>query len=285
MNPGQPGAGTAADRAPLPGAPCAGRLLQPGEPPACRVVRPHSVRPVLLVCDHGSNLVPQSLARLGLPETSLQRHIALDIGAAETVARLSELLGATTVLANYSRLVIDTNRAPEDPALVLALSDGEWIPGNQSLTEQDRACRLAEVHGPYHATVAAQLRRLAAGGAYPVLIAIHSFTPVFDQAQRPWEVGVLWDVDPRVPVPLMRALRDLGVVVGDNEPYSGKHPADYTMDLHGEGGGHAHASIELRQDLVEHAGGAARWADLLAGVLEPILATPSLYHPWREDLA
>ena len=47
----------------------------------------------------------------------------------------------------------------------------------------------------------------------PALIAIHSFTPFFDQQARPWEIGVLWDTDPRIPLPLIRGLRNKGVIV------------------------------------------------------------------------
>ena len=49
----------------------------------------------------------------------------------------------------------------------------------------------------------------------------------------------------------MRALEELpGVIVGDNEPYSGKHPSDFTVDHHAEAEGLPHVSIELRQDLI-----------------------------------
>lgn len=255
----------------------AGRLLGPGDPPAFETLNQTATRPLALACDHASNRVPARLEGLGLSPAALDRHIAIDIGASPVTRHLSRVLDATAVLCNYSRLVIDCNRAPADPTSILALSDGEWVPGNQDIDEADRRRRFEEIHQPYHRAVDAQLQRLHSDGAWPALVSIHSFTPYFDQAHRPWEIGVLWDKDPRIAVPLMEALATRGVVVGDNEPYSGRHPADYTMDHHAELQRLAHVSIEIRQDLVGDPAGVARWGDLLGQVLEDVLADPALY--------
>ena len=99
---------------------------------------------------------------------------------------------------------------------------------------------------------------------------------------RPWHVGLLWDKDPRIPMPLMEKLRahPEGFNVGDNQPYSGKHPADFTVDHHAEAEGLPHVSIEVRQDLITTDEGVDQWAEVLAEALLPILAEPSLYVHW-----
>jgi predicted N-formylglutamate amidohydrolase len=100
---------------------------------------------------------------------------------------------------------------------------------------------------------------------------------------RPWHAGVLWDKDPRIPVPLMKNLHahheDFNI--GDNEPYSGKYLADYTIDHHAEAAGLPHVSIEIRQDLVNTEAGAECWANILADALYDILADPDLYQLWQ----
>jgi predicted N-formylglutamate amidohydrolase len=106
---------------------------------------------------------------------------------------------------------------------------------------------------------------------------------VFQQVRRPWQIGILWDTDPRIPVPLIEALRAQGIAVGDNEPYSGKAPADHTVDHHAEAGGLPHVSIEIRQDLVDHPEGVAHWAGILGDALETILADDELYRKFGED--
>jgi predicted N-formylglutamate amidohydrolase len=109
------------------------------------------------------------------------------------------------------------------------------------------------------------------------LISIHSFTPFFDQVHRPWEIGVLWDADPRIAVPLMKNLAARGVMVGDNEPYSGKHPADYTIDHHAELDRLPHVSLEIRQDLIGSPEGVNKWAQCLGDALAEILQDERLY--------
>jgi len=99
----------------------------------------------------------------------------------------------------------------------------------------------------------------------PAVVAIHSFTPKLETgSQRPWHVGVLWDKDPRIALPLLEFLReDEQLCVGDNEPYSGQEAADFTIDHHGEDRGFPCVSIEIRQDLLSTPEGIEQWAQRL----------------------
>jgi predicted N-formylglutamate amidohydrolase len=145
--------------------------------------------------------------------------------------------------------------------------------------------RAAALYRPYHAAVRGLIAAKTAPGRAPVFVAIHSFTPRQHGVVRPWHIGVLWDKDPRLPLALLerlRARRD--IVVADNEPYSGRHPADYTIDHHAEPLGLAHASVEIRQDLIRDDVGQARWAERLGDVLAGVLEVPELYDPARSWL-
>jgi predicted N-formylglutamate amidohydrolase len=222
------------------------------------------------------------LAQLGLPAEATWRHIAWDIGAAELARALSHRLDAPALLAGYSRLVVDCNRRLEDPTCFVALGDGQRVPGNEQLTDADRRLRAAACHEPYHKAIAARLHDFNRQGVIPALIAVHSFTPVLGSEARPWNVGVLWDQDPRMAAPLLARLRsEPGLVVGDNQPYSGRHPADYTVDHHAESAGLPHVCIEVRQDELLTPAGIARWAELIGRALADILADPSLYAIWQ----
>jgi predicted N-formylglutamate amidohydrolase len=192
--------------------------------------------------------------------------------------RLASHFDAALVRASYSRLVIDTNRAPDDPTLCTPLGEGIAIPGNMDMTDADRAARRRAFYDPYHDAIEQRLTALRNQGVVPALIAIHSCTPVFDQVVRPWHIGILWDKDPRLAVPLLERLGAMAdLCVGDNEPYSGRDPHDYTMDHHGEAARIPHVSIEVRQDLIDTPEGASRWAGILAEALTPILADDALY--------
>jgi predicted N-formylglutamate amidohydrolase len=99
------------------------------------------------------------------------------------------------------------------------------------------------------------------------LIALHSFTPVFKAAGRPWHAALLYHRDPRLARALLALLRNEGLTVGDNEPYFVSDETDYTIPVHGERRNIPHALIEIRQDLLADEKGEREWAQRLARIL------------------
>jgi predicted N-formylglutamate amidohydrolase len=254
------------------------RLLGPGEPPPVEPVNPKGHAPVLLLCDHASPRIPRALGTLGLDEAALKRHIAWDIGAAEVTRHIAVHLDAPALLAGYSRLVIDLNRATDDPTSIVEASDGTPIPGNRNLPEAEAALRREALFDAYHDRVAAAIDRFLAQGRVPAIVSMHSFTPVMDGFERPWHVGVLWAEDERIACPLLDRLgADPGLCVGDNQPYSAHQAQGHSMRVHGSSRGLANVLIELRQDLIDTHRGAADWALRLAGELRHILADPEVF--------
>ncbi len=258
-------------------------LIGPEDPPPVSILNEHGKGCVLLTGDHTSNAFPKDMRQLGLEDAVLSKHVAYDIGTRKLITHLSQHLDAPAVIAGYSRLIVDLNRSLDDPSAFPEVSDGIRIPGNQGLTREDKALRVQSFYTPYRAAVDDMLQRFRQRDIIPAFISIHSFTPEMAGQQRPWHVGLLWDKDPRIPVPLMERLRahPEGFNVGDNQPYSGKHPADYTVDHHAEATGLPHVSIEIRQDLVDTEEGAERWATILDDALRDILADPGLYRLWE----
>ena len=231
---------------------------------------------LLVIADHAMNLLPPAYGTLGLAAGEIERHIGYDIGVAEMTRAFARHAGAPALLARFSRLLIDANRGEDDPTLVMRLSDGAIVPGNARVDAVERARRIALYHRPYHDAIAATLDRLLAAGRPPVIVSLHSFTPVWRGAPRPWQVGVLWDNDPRLPLPLIARLRAAGWQVGDNEPYDGALRGD-TMFRHCMKPGIAHALIEIRQDEIGDADGIARWADRLAPIFARLNADEALH--------
>jgi predicted N-formylglutamate amidohydrolase len=244
------------------------QLLAPDEPPAARVLRPEGHSDLLLVADHAGCAIPRKLGTLGLSEVERARHIAWDIGIAGTTERLSSLLDAPAVLQTYSRLVIDCNRQPHLETSIPLVSEATVISGNLGLSAAERAARRREIFIPYHDAIEALLDRRNAAGRRIVLVAMHSFTPVFKGVARAIEVGVLYNRDRRLPHILSDLLRREGdLVVGDNEPYAMNDVNDYTVPVHAEAAGLPYVEIEIRQDLIADAAGQAVWAARLARLL------------------
>lgn len=231
--------------------------------------------PVFLFCDHASNHVPDDVAdgELGLSAQDMARHIAYDIGAKGLTEMLAKALGAQAIFSKVSRLVIDPNRGEDDPTLIMQLYDGSLIPGNRHLDAAQRAYRVTRYHRPYHAQADAMLdAMIARQSRTPIIFSIHSFTPQLQgRPPRPWHVGVLYADDRRLADPMMAALAEQSdIVVGDNEPYSGKLTND-CMATHGISRGLPHVLIEVRNDLIETEAGQAIWAKRLSPVLSRVM--------------
>lgn len=248
-------------------------LLAPDECTAFRVEREHGRSPFLLTCDHAGALVPRRLAGLGLCAPDLRRHIAWDIGAAAVAVKLAARLDAFLILQTYSRLVIDCNRPPGSTESIVRVSDATRIPGNELVTPLQALAREREVFRPYHERLRTELELREARNRPAILVALHSFTPVFRGHRRPWHAGVLYNRDHRLATALLAALRtDQGLIIGDNFPYSVSDGTDYAIPVYGERRGLLHVGIELRQDLIMEEAGQEEWAGRLAQALPAAVA-------------
>jgi predicted N-formylglutamate amidohydrolase len=217
---------------------------------------------ILVVADHASNRVPDDID-LGIDPALLDQHIAIDIGVAGVSERLAERPGFAAFLAQVSRLVCDFNRDEGAPAIIPIASDGHAIPGN-SLSHAAHEARLDRFFRPYHAALARALEETPPA----LILSLHSFTPRLASdpgQQRPWQVGVLYNEDDRaarIAIPLLAAE---GLIVGDQQPYSGRL-LNATMNRHAEADGRPYLGIEIRQDQIADAAGQAVWAERLARV-------------------
>ncbi len=216
---------------------------------------------ILLIADHASAFVPDDID-LGIDSELLTNHIAIDIGVAEVAALLVES-GAidAAILGGVSRLVVDCNRDEDAPGVLPIASDGHAVPGN-ALNDTAREARLVRFFRPYHAHIAATI----AAHRPAMILSLHSFTPSLaahpDQA-RPWHVGVLYNEDDRLAAAAITALEAENMVVGDQQPYSGKL-LNATMNRHAEANNIPYVGIEMRQDLVGDPSGQALFAERLS---------------------
>lgn len=229
----------------------------------------------LITCDHATNRVPDWIGggSLGIAAADMARHIAFDPGAAGVTRELANQLNAPAIFADFSRLVIDPNRAEDDPTLLMRLYDGTVIPANRHAGPEDREKRLNALHRPYHAA----LDRIASQHPQRCICAIHSFTPQLrGRPPRPWQIGILYSHrDDRLGRRMVQACRDQGWITGDNQPYSGHLQGDL-IDRHALAHRRPNLLIELRNDLIATAETQAAWAARLAPVITATLAESQL---------
>jgi predicted N-formylglutamate amidohydrolase len=244
------------------------RLLDDDEPPPFEVEHRDGRSPFVIICDHAGRRLPRALGSLGVELEELQRHIAWDIGARGLALRLGAELDAFVACQRYSRLVIDCNRDIGHEDSIATSSERTPIPGNRAISSEQAAARAREIFEPYHDQIRAELDRRRDQHRPAILIAVHSFTPVFLDVARPWHAGVLFNRDARLAEPLLRLLRaDGDLVVGCNEPYAATDASDYSINHHGAARDLPHVEIEIRQDLIADEPGQIAWAQRLARLL------------------
>lgn len=229
--------------------------------------------PAVFVCDHASNRIPERLGTLGLDTAARASHIAWDPGALGVARTMSRRLDGPLVFASVSRLVVDLNRALESPTLMPATSAEVSIPANRGMTPAEWAMRLEDIYRPYHAAVddlvlrAAAARR-ARGEPAPMVVAVHTFTPIYGGRSRPWQLGILFGEDKRLGQSLLTEIgRTPGLAVAANQPYSPADGVYWTLDQHAVARGLLNVMIEIRNDEVADEAAQNAWGERLADAL------------------
>ena len=239
---------------------------------AAETLNAKGLGPVVILCEHASNHIPDRYRGLGLDDEARHSHAAWDPGARDVAVQLSKTLDAPLVASCISRLVYDCNRPPESASAMAATSERVEIPGNAALSEAERAERVEAAYIPFCNAVADVLERRADEKIPTALVTIHSFTPVFHGQPRAVEIGILHDSDTH--------LADLMLAGGANiphrniqrnAPYGPEDGVTHSLKLHGIARGLPNVMIEIRNDLIDNAHGVATLSAELLGLLCPAL--------------
>lgn len=231
-----------------------------------------SAGPFLFVCEHAANAFPESFGTLGLDAAARAAHIAWDPGALGVARGLADRLGSPLVAATISRLVYDCNRPPDAAAAMPARSEVYDIPGNHGLDSPARLARTEAVYLPFQAALTGQLARMLACGRRPVLVTVHSFTPLWFGVPRAVQFGVIHDRDAGFARALVEAARGLALRTELNQPYSAADGVAHTLRLHATPHGLPHAMLEIRNDLIADTATQQAMAERLAPILRDALS-------------
>lgn len=224
--------------------------------------------PYLLVCEHASHRLPEKLGTLGLLPEVLTSHIGWDPGALAVSQMLVKSLDAALIHQRFSRLVYDCNRPPEAEAAMPAVSEIYDIPGNANISAGERQSRTEALYLPFRAAIADFIAARKAAGRPPVLVTMHSFTPVYHGRPRDVEIGILHDTDKRLADCMLAAAgKTRRHDVRRNEPYGPADGVTHTLIEHGLKNGLLNVMIEIRNDLIKDEAGQRVMADYLTGLL------------------
>ncbi len=235
---------------------------------AARIIGEPGSGPLVIICEHACNHVPTPLTVSARDRPWLDTHWGIDIGAAEVSRQVLAATGGVGVLSQFCRLVCDPNRAPADPTLILPRVEDHPLSFNQGLTAAERQRRIDTFHTPYHQAVEATIE---AHGDRPLLISMHSFTPVWRGRRRQLDVGVLFEDCEEASRALAGRLANLDLLTQLNEPYSAMNGMAYSVTRHGRRFGLEHIELEINQRLLGTPDGIARISALVAEALEPLL--------------
>ncbi|MEH6633124.1 MAG: N-formylglutamate amidohydrolase [Halopseudomonas aestusnigri] len=206
----------------------------------------------VIVCEHASNYIPPEYNNLGLQEDVLKKHIAWDPGALSVAQTMSKLLNAPLVEQCVSRLIYDCNRPPEAHNAMPIQSEFFEIPGNINLSQKERDRRIATVYTPFKNALSSCIDQKVSEGHTPVVITVHSFTPIYKGEKRDVEIGFLHDVDERFAKGLIKSFA-LETDIYDlrlNEPYAPIDGVMHTLTEHALPSGLMNVMLEIRNDLI-----------------------------------
>ncbi len=232
---------------------------------------PNSNAPWVLVCEHASNFIPPEYKNLGLGHEMLSKHIAWDIGALAVAKLLSDTLQASLICHLVSRLVYDCNREPGVSSAIPDRSERFHIPGNSDLSDEEVLIRQKAFYDPFCFQLNQRIDQKIALNQTPILITIHSFTPIYDGNKREVEIGILHNKDATFADLLLAELQRSDFIVRRNSPYGPENPeVMHTIDKHGAAKKIPHVMIEINNGLIDNSEGQEKIASLLACSIQNI---------------
>lgn len=230
------------------------------------IINDGATHPVVLVCEHASSFIPEEFNGLGLDDRTAKSHIAWDPGASHVAHQLSKALNAVLVESTVSRLLYDCNRPPDSPTAIRGRSEIYDIPGNQNLSIAERNYRIKTFYVPFEKALA---HTLASHPCKPIIITLHSFTPIYNGVQREVDIGVLHDSDQRLADALLNCANDqllktespddqfpnnqfqsVPLNIQRNEPYGPTDEVTHTLKHHAVPHQYLNVMIEIKNDLI-----------------------------------
>jgi predicted N-formylglutamate amidohydrolase len=232
------------------------------------VYRPTSSSKIIILCDHASNYIPKKYKNLGLKPLDVNKHIGWDIGALKVAKNVSKNINCSLIHSSFSRLLLDCNRSLKSKGAFLKKSEDIIIPGNKNISKKEKLLRAKKYYFPYHDQINKLINKKLNDKIVPILVSIHSFTPIYLGKSRPWHIGLLQRKDQRLSSIFAKEIKkNKKIILGINEPYKLDLAGDFTIPFFSESYGLPHVLIEIRQDLLLKNKSINFWSNLIFNIL------------------
>lgn len=234
-------------------------------------IAPRARAGILITCEHATSRLPPPMQALAGEREILSSHRGWDIGAWDLTRELARRLGASAVGGRWSRLVIDVNRRVDDPTLIVRRAGRHVLSWNAGLDVAEIERRIFAYHAPYHQEVDRRILQHAVRGLRPLLFAVHSFAPVLRGRERDFDIGLLYEKHRGLAHALGRRLREAGLSVRYNRPYSGMAGMMYAADRHGTHHGLPCLELEVNQRMFQRPRAHVRLGRIVAAAVGRLL--------------
>ena len=174
----------------------------------------------IISCEHAGNSIPEGFEFLfDRADEMLNSHRGWDPGALELAQVMAKQTELKLFFYPYTRLFVEPNRSLGHPKLFSEFT--------RHLPKAKKQEVINWYYLPYRSNVVESVRQNASKNIPTIHISVHTFTPVFDEKTRDFEIGLLYDPK-RVQEKLLcrhwksilnQALPDFRVRM--NEPYRG----------------------------------------------------------------
>ncbi len=238
-------------------------LLSSGEK-SCATINRDGAGQIVLVCEHASRHIPKYFNGLGLADEIESSHIAWDPGALDLAKCLSSKFDAPLVHSNISRLVYDCNRGLGEASAMTARSELFDVPGNVNISTSEAQARIEQIYNPFSTALNEVIAEKKSLANVPLLVTIHSFTPVYFGQKRDVEIGILHSNDSRLADEMLSLAPMFGdIKIEHNQPYGPEDGVAHTLEEHGIKNNLPNVMIEVRNDLLADSDGVKRICDVL----------------------
>jgi len=141
---------------------------------------------LVISCEHATGRIPVNWSQYFQgAKRHLSSHRGYDIGALEVAQLLASRWRQRVYAPVVSRLLIDNNRSPHHPRVFSSFV--------RSLNREQRQELFSHYYWPHRIRVEEELQKKIDLYGKVVHIAVHSFTPVWNNIVRNADVGLLYD--------------------------------------------------------------------------------------------